>query len=101
MTSRFSLSRTVAEMVAEIGPSTADDLLPQLAPDGFTRLQVRRALQNATANGWLTCKLGKRFLRGCEPGVYSVAEVKQKPPEKSPPLAIRVVNSVWQLAEVA
>ncbi len=51
----MGITSKVAEMVRERGSATADDLFPLLQPEGYTRQQIIKALQNGRMTKLLAC----------------------------------------------
>lgn len=87
----MSLTQTVIDMVEERGSATENHLLPKLAEEGYTRAQVRKALQNARFRGLLDVRKGKGLGKGSEPGTYTLAK-----PAAAPCHSVRLA-SVWDL----
>ena len=90
----MSLTQTVADMVSERGAATVDDLLPELAEEGYTREQVIKALQNAKHRGLLENRRGKGLGPGSMPSTYTP---KRTPKQRAAAPSIGRVASVWEL----
>jgi hypothetical protein len=63
----MTLLRYVAELVRLRGSGTVDDFLPELAELGYSRIQVGKALHNATLMGLVYCN-GRKPRRGTPRG---------------------------------
>lgn len=91
----MSLVQQVAQMVADRGEASADDLLPGL--EGCTRNQVIRGLQNAASRGLVEAarhRSGGHNI-GRLPSVYRPAKPKPTP------MRIGPVASVFDLGRIA
>ena len=95
----MSLTVTVVRMVQDrAAPTTVDDLMPELAEDGYTRDQVRKALLNAKFRGYLQNKRGRGIGRGSEPSTFTVkAGAAARVTGMAGPQIVPAVASVWQL----
>lgn len=99
----MSLRRRVAELIQEIGPSSASDLAPYL--DGYSLAQIIGALQNAAEQGWIHC--GERVRvsglgmgRGTSlPATYYLGPSARKAAQlkNAREIQIRPPASVWEL----
>ena len=92
----FLINRVI-DLIEDQPGSDVDELLPQL--EGFTRHQVKQALQNGAFRGRLRCeKQGvKGRHKGAKPGRYYLAEkVETSQPARQIP---RCANSVWAWAQ--
>jgi hypothetical protein len=94
----MSLMQSVCDLVEERPGSTIDDLLPELP--GYSRAQVKQALNHSSFNGNLRCERqrAKGRGKGSNPGRYYAAGLK---PAAKPFVIPNVANSVWQLGSRA
>jgi hypothetical protein len=86
----MSLTRRVADLIAELGEGTADDLVPHLP--GYTRAQVQGALQNAAGRRLVVCD--GRMQKGGKASPY-----RPGPALGGPLGCIRPPASVFELAD--
>jgi hypothetical protein len=88
----------VSDLIEDRPGSNVDELLPELP--GYTRHQVKQALQNASFRGTLRCeKQGVRGRhKGAKPGRYYVVDQPAAQPVRELP---KCANSVWALGDYA
>jgi hypothetical protein len=88
----------VSDLIEDRPGSNVDELLPELP--GYTRHQVKQALQNASFRGTLRCeKQGVRGRhKGAKPGRYYVVDQPAVQPVRQIP---KCANSVFALGDYA